>query len=305
MKKRKQHHVWKAYLRAWATKEKLWVLQDGRIRSADIEDVAVQHDFYKLNTLTATDVEFIRKIFIAPLRPHARRVAENYMAMFSMWVTLRESVSDEQAAANPELAKFLEEQIINAEEDFHSGMEERVAPLIETARKGDIGFFGNERHAMILVHFLSVQNFRTSGVKARVIKRFREKMNFDISRSWNIISHILATAVGSSLYVERRDRPLILLENSTDRPFITSDQPTVNLLGGDCDDKSPEYLALYYPISPKYALLLDEPGHSCGFANRSLTTADIQKLNEAEAKGSYRQVFSGSEATLGMYKAAI
>lgn len=52
MKKRKQHHVWKAYLRAWATKEKLWVLQDRRIRTADIADVAIQRDFYKLNALT-------------------------------------------------------------------------------------------------------------------------------------------------------------------------------------------------------------------------------------------------------------
>ncbi len=200
MKKRKQHHVWKAYLRAWATNEKLWVLQDGRIRTADIADVAVQRDFYKLNALTPADAEFIRKYWIEPLHPSSRRVNENYLSMFSAWATMRENLSDAQAVANPAYVQFLEEQIVNAEEEFHSEMENRAAPLVQTARGGDISFYGKDDHAISFIHFLCVQHFRTSGMKRRVVERFKANLDIDISRCWNIMSQYWPPAPGAAYF---------------------------------------------------------------------------------------------------------
>lgn len=298
MKRRKQHHVWKAYLRAWAAKEKIWVLQDGRVRSADIEDVAVQRYFYKLNSLTAADEEFVRTNWIAPLPPTSRRANEQYLFMFSAWSKARAQMTDADVAINPELAQFLDEQIINAEENFHSGVETRAAPLIESARKGSTEFYADPDQAMLFAHFLALQHFRTSGMKTRVVARFRDRLDIDMSRCWNVISHILATALGASLFLERRTRPLLLLANDTEIPFITSDQPTANLLAGNHGDASPEHLAFYYPISPKLALLLDEPGLPSGFGNGALTASDVRALNAAVMRLSSRQVFANSEALL-------
>jgi hypothetical protein len=101
--------------------------------------------------------------------------------------------------------------------------------------------------------------------------------------------------------LERKQRPLILLKNDTDVPFITGDQPTVNLLGGAPTDRSPDHLALYYPISPKLALLLDEPGNTCGIGQSPLTIEDIARLNEAELRTSNRQVFGNAEVSLSRY----
>ena len=53
--KHRQHYVCQAYLRGWATDEKLWVLQYGVIRRAPTRDVAVKRHFYKLQALTNTD----------------------------------------------------------------------------------------------------------------------------------------------------------------------------------------------------------------------------------------------------------
>ncbi len=100
--------------------------------------------------------------------------------------------------------------------------------------------------------------------------------------------------------MDRKQRPLILLKNDTDVPLVTSDQPTVNLLGGGFTDRGPEHLALYYPLSPKMALLLDEPGKPCGIG-QSLTTEDVARLNKAEFQASNRQVFGNKESSLSRY----
>lgn len=52
-----------------------------------------------------------------------------------------------------------------------------------------------------------------------------------LSRVWNIIIHMFATNVGSSLYLERKRRALIIVNNRTDIPFVTGDQPAINLKG--------------------------------------------------------------------------
>jgi hypothetical protein len=45
------------------------------------------------------------------------------------------------------------------------------------------------------------------------------------------MSYLFALNIGFSLYMERRRRKLVFIENRTDVPFITGDQPVTNLLG--------------------------------------------------------------------------
>jgi hypothetical protein len=73
-----------------------------RIRSADIEDVDVHQDFYKLNALPPADVEFIQQICVGALHPSSRRVNENYLFMFSAWATIRKNLSDTRIICAPE-----------------------------------------------------------------------------------------------------------------------------------------------------------------------------------------------------------
>jgi hypothetical protein len=292
-KKHRQHHVWKSYLREWATDETLFCLQDSCIRPANIHDVAVQRHFYKLNALTVDDIEHIRKNWIEPF-PHSRRVNENYLTMFSMWANIRQTLP-EAAATNQDFVNFLDEQIINAEEDWHSGLESSVQPLIDAARHRDISFYKNDADCMLFLQFLSVQYFRTSGMKKRIIESYK---THDLSRCWNVLGHILATNVGSSLYLDRKRISLVLLENHTGVPFITSDQPAINLLSSAQPGKGPEHLALYYPISPNLALLLDDPDKSCGLSASPLSSEQVTSLNVTIASKSYRQTFANTADVL-------
>src|ERR1700733_2153449 len=92
--------------------------------------------------------------------------------------------------------------------------------------------------------------------KAKTIETLKQKRGLDISRIWGIMSHMFAANIGMGVYLERRKRQLVLVENGTDLPFLTGDQP-VRKLHGD-GRKSPATLSWYYPISPRLALLLTE-----------------------------------------------
>ena len=127
-------------------------------------------------------------------------------------------MTEAEAAANPELTAFYDEQIINLEEEFHSGIEASVAPQIQSMRQGDASFFTDEKLVTGFCHFLAVQHFRTSGMKTRVLARSVLPPEISLEKCWNILSHIMASNVGMTFYVERKRNPLVLLENKTLRP---------------------------------------------------------------------------------------
>lgn len=296
MKKHRQHHVWKSSLREWTEDNKIFCLQDGRIFPANINDVAVERHFYKTHNLSNAEIDYIRKFWIEPSPPQSHRVHEMFLTMFSVWARLRENIPT-HLAANEKYSQFIEEQIINAEEDYHAERENAAKPLIDALKRRDVSFYADDEKCTAFLHFLSLQYFRTS-LRANVIERFKTRFNIDITRCWNIMSHIFATNLGSSLFLERKQRHLTLVQNDTSLPFVTSDQPVINLLGGMKDSDPPQKLSLYYPISPSLAVILDEPGESTEFATQSLTLEMASRLNGMMVAALFRQAFGVSRDSL-------
>jgi hypothetical protein len=95
-----------------------------------------------------------------------------------------------------------------------------------------------------------------ANIKERAIERCRADGSADLTRIWNIIIHMFATNVGADLYRERRRRKLVLINNSTNIPFVAGDQPAINLKG--TRSEAPERLSIYYQISPTLALILGD-----------------------------------------------
>lgn len=304
MKKRRQHHVWKAYLRSWSERERIHVLQSGSIRQAHVDDVAVQRDFYKLQHLTPAEIAYIKTVWIQHSTPAAHRLHEDTLRAFSVWAALSAQLSQADVSRNPELARAVDEQVHNAEEDFHSRLEDGVAELFELARRGDIGFFQQDQNAIRILHFMCVQYFRTVGIRERIVRKHAGTLpGVNMRHCWNIVSHIVATNVGFTLFVARRVAPLRLLVNNTSIPFITSDQPIINVFGHQSSE-APTHLAMYYPISPRYALFVDDAEAPCGLDREPLTATTVEELNDAEARAGFRQVFAHEQEILEKYVGA-
>jgi hypothetical protein len=135
-------------------------------------------------------------------------------------------------------------------------------------------------------------------VRDKVAARTSEVNGFSIARCWNILRHIFAVNVGVSLYLERKKRPLWMLENDTGIPFITGDQPVVNLLPSPNPDKPPELLALYYPLSPSTVLIIDEVNRRCGYTSGAISVEQVRTLNRRISEASHHQLLGSSKRVL-------
>ena len=137
-----------------------------------------------------------------------------------------------------------------------TGYRKYFIPLLTRIKSGDTGFYFDDKECVDFIYFVCTQYMRTKAIRIRAIERLKQNCRMDITHIWNLMSYLFAVNIGFGLYNERRRRKLVLIENRTEIPFITGDQPVTNLLGNGVTP--PELLVLYYPISPTIALVLGE-----------------------------------------------
>ena len=293
---RRQHHVWRSYLEAWSTDQIIFCLMNGRIFRSNVSNVGVERDFHKLPALTSADIRGILWLFDNTMRPIAKRVRETFLTAFGFpgWLL---SNPPPHLAGNTEYEAQLRRQIINAEEDWHAALENRMTPIIASLRRRDASVYTDDKECISFLHFLCLQQLRTKGVRDKIAARTNEVSGFSVARCWNILRHIFAVNAGINLYLDRKKRPLWLLENNTEIPFITGDQPVINLFPSSTSDKPPELFALYYPLSPSTALVIDEVEHRCGYTSGTISVEQVRTLNSRIREESYRQVFGNSRQT--------
>lgn len=293
---RRQHHVWRSYLEAWATAKIIFCLQDGRIFPSNVSGVAVERDFHKLQALTSADVEGVRWL-VGKVHPAAKRVHENFLASFGLpgWL---QTNPPPHLAGDAEFEAALRHEIINAEEKWLAALERDMVPIIASLQRRDTAFYADDKQCQRFLYFLCLQNLRTKGVRERIAATTTEVNGFSIARCWNVLRHIFAANAGASLYLERKQRPLLVLENDTRPPFITGDQPVVNLLPSADPAKPPELLAFYYPVSPSTAVILDEVEPRCGYTSGPVSVEQVTALNRRIRGASHSQVFGSSREIL-------
>src|SRR5262249_7077344 len=151
--------------------------------------------------------------------------------------------------------------------------------------------YGDDQRCITFLNYLCTQYMRTKGIKERMIAGHPCSQ-----RIWNIVIHIFAINIGASLYRERKNRMLIIVNNHTDVPFITGDQPTINLKGAR--PSPPERLSIFYPIAPQTGLLLADVDEKPLFPAEGLTTDQATRLNKMLFRASYKQVFGRSKECL-------
>jgi hypothetical protein len=295
--KRQHHHVWQRHLKSWATKDgAIWCLQEGRLFATGTPVIAVEKDFYKLQRLTQKDVALLKILFehAHPLSTkHHAGLVNDLMRPFQM-----AELFGGQPKLGAEFDRRLDEYASNVLEDYHAGIEVLFLPFLDRALNADIGFYSDPQCCIPFLHYLSTQYMRTKGIKERSIELCNADKSADLARVWNVLIHMFAFNIGSSLFLERRRRKLVLVHNRTEVPFITGDQPAINLKGGARPRRPPENLCVYYPIAPQLALFLTDVDEESPFAPEGVTPTQASMLNRHLFEASYRQVFSQSKMPL-------
>jgi len=279
-RKRRHHHVWQYYLRPWTVDGALYCLQDGSIERRGTSAIAVEKDFYELHRLTAEDVALTKLLFgqghPSAVRTHAH-LLNSLMMPFQIAERMKDSPRREQIDA------YLGGHASNVLEDYHASIEASFIPALESASKGDLSFYADDQRCIPFLNYLCTQYMRTKGIKERVLAASPA-----LGRIWNIMIHMSATNIGASLYPERKRRALIVVNNRTDVPFITGDQPAINLKG--TRPAPPDRLSIFYPIAPHAGLLMADVDEEPLFPAEGLTRGQAMTLNQMLFRASYKQV---------------
>jgi hypothetical protein len=294
VRKHRQHHVWQEYLRSWTRDGGIYCLREHRIFRTGTSALAVERDFYKLPEWTIEDLQAIKQTFLVDdLHPLLRDLHATVLdrpamlALLQHWPAL--------ANAPPEVDQLLETFRTNFIEDYHAMIESDFLPILPRLLDGDVSWYENGAECIPFLVFLCAQYMRTKGMKERSIQDVRA---VDLTRTWDVVALLMAQRVAWSFYADRRIRTPTIIRNKSATPFITSDQPVINICGGK-RGTAPDAMSIYYPLSPELALYLGEPGEAAGIGPPDQVTAEgVGELNIKIAKAAHSQIFAHLEAPL-------
>lgn len=117
------------------------------------------------------------------------------------------------------------------------------------------------------------------------------------------MTFILAFNMARAISLDK-NRKIILLKNKTELNFITGDQPSFNINTDLNEEGLPKNLELYYPISPKIALLINFIPKLDQFTEKEISIDDVNTYNFKLLENSDFFVFGINQNQLNIYKNA-
>lgn len=301
MGKKLHHFVPRFYLDGWAENRKIWCLQHGAIFQANVRNVAAENHFYRLRELSHADVTFIREAVIEDSPERLKPMHEQLLQQFLVPHAAKARFQS-QPSASPGLLSAIETDIAQANENFHTSIEESFQPYLASLRKGDLGFLSNDTDAVSFYRGLAVQYMRTNH-RRRIELLMSDENRARYERTANILTHILAVNIGYSLFNDHPRLDLVLVENYSDEPFITADQPMINLAAKFKGLEAPLTFEGYYPVSPERALLILEPQSDFRPSGSCINAMEAHLWNLRIASRAYQQVFAKTRRQLDVIKA--
>jgi hypothetical protein len=292
-RKKNQHYVFRAYLKPWSEDEKVYCLREGKIFPANLDGVACERFFYRLQDLTPEEVELIEKSLIEGASEPLKAIQRNFLSLHSFAPRLKKQMSDD---VDPTYVSTLERMIAEGHEDYHQHIEDRLLVFIRRMLAGETDFYSDDEQAAKFIYALCVQFTRTKQVREAAVAQIgADFRGCDVRRVMSVLAPLMAMGIGQSLYRDRQQYKLLLIDNDTDTPFITADQPIINLQATRTGEP-PEKLEFLYPLSPRKAMLLLESSSKRG--GFPLSAVSVNSYNMMMVENSCEQVFSNSREYL-------
>jgi hypothetical protein len=293
VKKKLQHYVFRAYLKPWSENDKIYCLRGGRVFPSNLKGVACERFFYKLQELTPKEIQLIDRAVIEPVPEPSKAYLRRFLALYSWAPNVKRHFD---GGADSTFPSVLNELIVNFAENYHEKIEGSLLVFLKSMLAGNTEFYLDSKQAAEFLYALSVQYTRTKRVREAALSQIGTTFNgCDTRRVWSALNHIMAMIIGERLYIDRQRFDLVLIDNQTDTPFITADQPIINLHAAPTGEP-PDKLEFFYPLSPQRAMLLVE--NSNKKSNQSISAVSVNSYNIRMIQNSHEQVFSNSEEYL-------
>ncbi|MFA0520937.1 DUF4238 domain-containing protein, partial [Vibrio sp. 10N.222.55.E8] len=149
-----------------------------------------------------------------------------------------EQLAEKYGKASIEIQQEIKAAKENWLENKYTANEERAKPVISKLAKGRLSVLDNENHFIRFCHFLGHQFARTKSLRSTanvMTNRLPEKHDnqqylakISMECRW-FSNYLIGENFGASLYQTNHFDNYCMLINHTEEPFITSDQPVVNV----------------------------------------------------------------------------
>lgn len=301
--KKRQHYVWRRYLKNWSSSNNsipTFFKDKCKVQTTDLMNVAQSRFFHKIHCLSQREIDLARSYINSSNNTYANEFAHRLLNIYIkyeyIYIVNETYHKDEEPYSN--FSKILKDIELNTFENFMGKLEALGNKLLACNNISDIkALDGIDLYNSL--YFISIQYFRTNKTKQSVIKGYGENSEFGIlvNKMWNIIFIHLATLFTLNA-LKRDDYTFVFIKNNSDLNFITGDQPVCNDLIHEGVAENDKEFEFYYPLSPKYAIII-QFGHSNErFKEISVSKDWVKEHNIIIWKNAEKQVFSDSEDTL-------
>jgi len=304
--KKNHHYVWAHYLRSWSTDDTSvhYVSQTGKIAYDSVRGLAVRRHFYKSQSLSNEHLKIIESISTQAdvfLQHSHQSLLKIYFQIQKFDTAFKvNGVLDSKAEG------ILDALNSNFIENLHTKYESSASEILPALRSGDTSILQNPHHLMKLVTFIGHQMSRTSAFKETSLAGLPKEARQQMEGCWWFISYMFGMNAGASLYRTLSSRQVCLMKNVSEENFITADHPVVNVheeCGKDLS-KAPEAADFYYPISPKYAVMINESGKFPAGLNE-VNSEFVQRMNAKLSQQAEINIFGLTEADIAPYRANV
>lgn len=318
-KKRDQHYVFQAYLKNWVnTNGKLWCMRDGKVFDVKTSNIAFEKDFYRVNSLSNKDIEFI-KLFFYKSSDAFKKEMDYFLKLYTtidrdekifelIFKLCTKDISGISETID-DINKMIDIARSNIMEEVYCDFEGEACDWLKNLCKEDIDFLytSSKEEKEKFISFVCSQYFRTKRMKEHMMYVLKETEKFFVNKEFpqgSIKAENLYQPMLWLLSAKCSDKILnahiTLIINRTDVPFITSDQPVINLKANYKDfSNQPDELVFYYPISPRVAVKINDD--LCVKKIELTNSSDIYEYNDLINRAAYKMIFSKDKSVISKY----
>lgn len=266
--KRNHHHVWANYMKRWSPNNRdiYYTTKNKKIAFDSVRNIAVEKDFYRVGHLTQEHIELIKR-FSSLADKDLHNLHMSYLSDFIL-IQHYEEIYKKQKRRFKEIDKQLEALRSNGIENYHTAHENDVQHILESLANRDLAILDVSNNMIKFMMFYAHQITRTKTFRdnikiacSRANDATGNNFNKILEESWWFLGYMFGMNIGRSLYLNRKEDVHCLLLNDTDTPFITSDQPSINVHHSYTKEvKPPEDNECdhYFPISPNVAYMINK-----------------------------------------------
>lgn len=307
--KKRHHYVWAKYLARWGngTGSVFYTTTTGKIAHDSVRAIAVDDYFYKTTTLSSKHIEVIKGFS----RQSPDRLHQQHMSYLNDFLMMQqaESIYRKSGTRDPELDLHLHAIKCNLLENLHASHERAALSVLAALADEQLDVLQEELHMIGFMAFIGHQISRTKTFRDGVMKVLWRRNATEIEvadamvHAWWFLSYMYGMNIGSSLYIDRHNARHALLVNDTKVPFITSDQPVVNVHSSvsETEFAAPKQADFYYPISPRVAYIICDSERFRSGKNE-IDESTVVELNSKVAAQAMVHIIGHTEDAIRSFK---